>query len=75
MEVRARFPMHNPVFPGKIYVILDGNGDRVAEIHAGSAQDALDEARANWPESRSAIKRNELAFENAGRKVRLSLCP
>jgi len=67
--MRERFPLHNPAFPGNVYEILDGNGGRVAEVHAGTAQAALDEAKANWPESRSAVIRNELALPAVGRNV------
>ena len=67
--MKERFPLWNTAFQGKIYTILDGNGDRCAEVSAGDAQAAIEEAKANWPESRSAVIRNELALPAVGRNV------
>jgi hypothetical protein len=64
--MRERFPLHHTVLPGTVYEILDIDGHRVAEISASTARAAIEEAKANWPESRAAIKRNELHLKTPG---------
>lgn len=57
--MRARFPLHNSVIPGKVYSIRDRAWNNIGEITASNAAEALREACDEWgAQCRTAVISN-----------------